>query len=228
MLEKARDADAESISDDLSLVNMETEALAEWFRWAERLKTRALETPEDFHAAAMALSDAEFQELSSFYAQAEERNDIAQVAAWLRANGGGVPMGRQERALRNLFHLFSNIAKCWGRRPFINQTLNAMHLPDPTPDWSTVPEDFRALSLPAEHSTRFTYVFSEEGREYIRETVSPKEVAKFDQAAAEVRRIGYERIRSWWIARGTKLHVEARLLSHLMGVLDALGLLNDE
>jgi hypothetical protein len=81
----------------------------------------------------------------------------------------------------------------------------------------------RVLGEAALACDKFEYVFSPEGREHILNTVTAEERKILASAAERVRKIGFERIKTWSYPL-LKYHVEARLLSKLIAVLDALEL----
>jgi hypothetical protein len=102
--------------------------------------------------------------------------------------------------------------------------LNASKLYPPVPDWSKLPEEMRFLGEPAEEYYKFTYVFSDEGREHIQNHVTPQAISQLSLVAEQVRRVGYENIKAWWKKLGSHEHDEALMVVNLMGVLDALDL----
>jgi len=199
-------------------------SLAEWKQWAERFQTASLYYPEEFRAVANAMSEETFKELADFYVKAVHEKHVDRINAWLREAGGSVPMGQEEKAIRNLCHLFAHIAHGWGRGPFTDYELHSSKLCPPTPDWSKLPDEMRFLGEPAEEYYKFTYVFSEDGREHIQNQVTPQEIAQLSLVAEQVRRVGYKNIQAWWKKLGSHEHEEAAMVFNLMGVLDALDL----
>jgi hypothetical protein len=82
----------------------------------------------------------------------------------------------------------------------------------------------RFLAEPAEWCSRFQYVFSDEGRDRVRDEVTPKDMEKLALVAEQVRRIGYGKVKAWWKPLSMHAHIEAAMVFTLMGVLDALAL----
>jgi hypothetical protein len=196
----------------------------DWTAWAERLQTASLFSKDDFRTAANAISEETFAELAAFYLKAERENHLEAINRWLRESGGSVPMGREEKGIRNLFELFAHVAGAWGRRPFTTQSLNASKLIPPLPDWSKLPEEMRFLAEPAIQYSGFQYVFSDEGRDHVRDAVTPHDMEKLALVAEQVRRVGYGKIKAWWKPLSLHAHIEAAMVFNLMGVLDALAL----
>ena len=197
--------------------------LDEWIAWSERLQTASLYFVEDFRNAANAMSEDTFAELSAFYLKAERENHLQAINQWLRGNSC-IPMGREEKEIRNLAELFSHVAKVWGRRPFTTHHLNASKLHPPLPDWSKLPEEMRFLAEGAEHCSKFQFVFSEEGHDRIRGQATPQEMEQLSAVAEQVQRVGYPKIKAWWKPLSMSAHIEAAMVFNLMGVLDALEL----
>lgn len=196
--------------------------LHEWKDWADRLNVLSLSDKNDFRGAAMALSDEVVRELGEFYKRAADEGHLQLMNNWFASNAGIVPMDEDERRVRNLIYIFQHIASAWGWPPFTSHRFQ--NLFRPTPDWSTVPEDLRALGLAAELCSKFTYVFSEEVREQLPNRVTPEERTILAQAAEQIRTVGYDRVKAWWMQRGTRENVEPSLVFNMIGVLDALDL----
>src|SRR4051812_19838819 len=85
--------------------------LDEWSAWAERLQTACLFAKEDFRTAANAMSEETFGDLAVFYLKAERENQLEGINRWLGESGGSIPMGREEKGIRNLFELFAHVAR---------------------------------------------------------------------------------------------------------------------
>ena len=202
------------------------DTVARWKQWADRLGVAPLSTRDEFKQTALTMSEESFAELGEFYERALREDDLRLINAWLQTDGGRVPMGQDEQAIRHLVVLFQYLAGSWGRRPFSSQSIKSEHLVEATPDWSKLPEDLACLAEAPEICRRFTsvYIYADEGRAQIREMVSKPELAQLSRAAEEVRRIGHQRIINWRKRVGTDIHVEAKLVSILIPVLDSLEL----
>jgi hypothetical protein len=199
------------------------EKLREWLEWAERLKTADLYSEDDYRDLTLRLSDNEIAEMGEFYKRALRDNSIQMLRKWVRSHRGEVPMSREEMGIRNLLHFWRrlNTQSCvpFNKSPVLDLGEGFT----PTPDWSKVPADMRVLGEAALACDKFEYVFSPEGREHILNTVTAEERKILASAAERVRKIGFERIKTWSYPL-LKYHVEARLLSKLIAVLDALEL----
>jgi len=200
------------------------DSLKQWEHWAARLRTTSLFYPEEFRATANNMSEDMFEELACFYVKATDEKHVDSINAWLREAGGTVPMSDDEKGIRNLFQLFRHVSGVWGRLPFTTNALDSTQLVRPVPDWSILPAEMAFLAESAEECYEFEYVFSDEGRQHIKDVVSPQQLAQLSLVAEGVKRIGYPTIREWWKRIGTHEHIEARMVFNLMGVLAVLEL----
>jgi hypothetical protein len=138
-------------------------------------------------------------------------------------------MDPEERAVRNLLHLFSHVAKTWRRQPFADYELSADKLAArPTPDWSKLPADLTFLAGPAADYAGVEYVFSDQLRDHLRTSATAADRARLGAVADQIRVVGFKTVRDWCSRMGLREHVEASMVFDHLGVLDALGLLHPD
>jgi hypothetical protein len=194
-----------------------------WCEWADRIKATDLVYDPDFKTLAAALPEAVIEQLGTLYSEAVRDNHLAHLNRWIEANGLRVPMGRDERAIRNLLRVFSQLGRGRRYRPFSTHAMRSEHMCDAALDWSKLPDEMKFLAPAASLAERFTYSFSDPGRGNIQANTTAEERAIFLEAANGVRVIGYPAIRVWCNKMGLE-HRETSLLFNLMAVLDALEL----
>jgi hypothetical protein len=203
---------------------MNSAVLMEWKSWADRLRTASLYYKQEFYNAASAMPAATVEELGEFYQRAQRENHITQINMWLKSTSGAPPMGQEEKGIRNLIYLFDHLGR-YGHQPFFDRSLlRPAELHPATPDWSKLPANLAFLAEPAEQAQKFSHVFSEAGREHIRDSITSQEKAQLEFVAEQVRNVGFKTVKAWYNQLGTWEHIEALLVFNLIGALDALGL----
>src|SRR4051794_18531334 len=87
------------------------EALLGWKAWADRLGTQQLYLRDSFQRAAADLPEQTVEELGLFYDDALQSGTFELLKTWLEGNQGSGKFKEEEKAVRNLVLLFSELGK---------------------------------------------------------------------------------------------------------------------
>jgi hypothetical protein len=194
--------------------------LSEWELWAKRLSTDSLVSKEDFRHAAADIPKQWLPDLGTFYKAAKRERQVQKVNTWLRSLSASGPMGSEERAIRNLVHLFDYLGR-FGHDDFLDRSLlTEIPLHPAKPDWSKLPPELEFLAKPAEEMAHVR--FASPGA--LPPQLSDQSKDALIVVAKKIKDAGFPRVKSWYTQLGFAENVEALLVFKLIGVLDALGI----
>jgi hypothetical protein len=199
------------------------EILGLWQDWVDRLDATSLYTKAEFTERAHSLPADSVAELAAFFLKAKQEAHVTKLDRWLNTLDRNAPVPSAPETGVRCFRMVS-----WYMRhvekstAFASISLLTFNTPA-IPDWGKVPPELQFLVAPAQICRKFTYIFSEEGREQAGKEVSDEEKALITAAGEKVKEMGFANVKKWYSAVEGRVHREATCMFNLMGCIDALG-----